>query len=149
MTATDRADSDEAPEGGLPELTEEYLGQLNAKLGLRLTEATPDRVVGTIPVEGNRQPYGLIHGGANAALIEALGSVAAALNAPEGRIAVGLELSCTHHRAAVDGLVTGVCVPLSRGRTISTFDVVLTDENGRRTCTGRLTCVLRDRPPAS
>jgi uncharacterized protein (TIGR00369 family) len=149
VTATDRADSDEAPEGGLPELTEEYLGQLNAKLGLRLTEATSDRVVGTIPVEGNRQPYGLIHGGANAALIEALGSVAAALNAPEGRIAVGLELSCTHHRAAVDGLVTGVCVPLSRGRTISTFDVVLTDENGRRTCTGRLTCVLRDRPPAS
>jgi 1,4-dihydroxy-2-naphthoyl-CoA hydrolase len=127
----------------------EMLGQLNVKLGLRIVEASPDRVVGTIPVEGNRQPYGLLHGGANAALIEALGSVAAVLNAPEGRIAVGLELSCTHHRAARDGLVTGVCTPLSTGRTVSTFEVVVTDEDGRRTCTGKLTCVLRERPPGS
>jgi uncharacterized protein (TIGR00369 family) len=127
----------------------EALGQLNLKLGMEIVEATPERVVGTIPVEGNRQPFGLLHGGANAALIEALGSIAAAVNAPEGSVPVGLELSCTHHRAARSGVVTGVCVPISTGRTVSTFEVTVTDEAGRRTCTGRLTCVLRERPPGS
>ena len=142
MTATELTD-------WLTSGSPEALGQLNLKLGMRITEATPDRVVGTIPVEGNRQPYGLMHGGANAALIEALGSVAAVLNAPEGRVAVGLELSCTHHRSARSGLVTGVCVPIASGRTVSTFEVTLTDEDGRRTCTGRLTCIVRERPPGS
>ena len=142
MTATELTD-------WLTSGSPDALGQLNLKLGMKILEASPDRVVGTIPVEGNRQPYGLMHGGANAALIEALGSVAAAINAPEGRIAVGLELSCTHHRAATAGEVTGVCVPITTGRTVSTFEVVLTDEDGRRTCTGRLTCILRERPPGS
>ncbi|HEY0638345.1 MAG TPA: hotdog fold thioesterase [Pseudonocardiaceae bacterium] len=118
-------------------------------MGIELVEVTPERVVGTVPVKGNRQPYGLLHGGANAVLAETLGSVAAAVNAGPGRAAVGLELSCTHHRAAVDGLVTGVCVPLHRGRTTATYEIVLTDSGGRRTCTARLTCVLRDTPPAS
>ncbi|HEX3790040.1 MAG TPA: hotdog fold thioesterase [Pseudonocardiaceae bacterium] len=123
------------------------MGEFNQKLGLKLLSAAPERVVGTVPVEGNRQPYGLLHGGANAALAEALGSVAAVLNAEPGRIAVGLELSCTHHRAARSGLVTGVCTPLHVGRSTSTFETVITDEDGRRTCTARLTCVVRERPP--
>ena len=121
--------------------------QLNTRLGIEILEATPERVVGTLPVKGNRQPYGLLHGGASACLAETLGSVAAALNAGPDRAAMGVELSCTHHRAVSDGLVTGVCRPLHVGRSISTFEIVLTDESGRRTCTARLTCALRDRPP--
>ena len=69
-------------------------------MGIEITEWDPKRVVGTMPVAGNLQPYGLLHGGANATLAETIGSVAAALNAPDGRVALGLELSCTHHRAA-------------------------------------------------
>jgi 1,4-dihydroxy-2-naphthoyl-CoA hydrolase len=122
--------------------------QLNTRMGVEIVEASPERVVGTVPVKGNRQPYGLLHGGANAVLAETLGSTAAALNAGPDRAAVGLELSCTHHRAAVDGLVTGVCTPLHVGRSVSTFQIVITDQHGLRTCTARLTCVLRDRPPA-
>lgn len=134
----------------LPPMPDQWADeQLNAKVGIELVEAGPDRVVATMPVKGNRQPYGLLHGGANAVLAEMLGSVAAALNAGPGRAAVGLELSCTHHRAAVDGLVTGVCTPLHVGRTVSTFEIAITDEGGRRTCTARLTCLLRDRPPGS
>ncbi|MBN9741938.1 hotdog fold thioesterase [Amycolatopsis sp. A1MSW2902] len=123
--------------------------QLNDKIGLKLVELTPERVVGTIPVEGNLQPYGLLHGGANATVAEALGSVLAALNAGPERAAMGLELSCTHHRAVRSGTVTGVATPLHVGRGTITSEIVLTDDEGRRTCTARLTCVVRDRPPGA
>ena len=123
--------------------------QLPARMGISITDPNPDKLVATMPVAGNRQPFGLLHGGANAVLAETLGSIAAALNAPPGRVPLGLELSCTHHRAALDGLVTGVCTPLHTGRSTSTFEIVITDAGGRRTCTARLTCILRERPPGS
>ncbi|MDT7724905.1 MAG: 1,4-dihydroxy-2-naphthoyl-CoA hydrolase [Actinomycetota bacterium] len=123
--------------------------QLNEKVGMKLLEVTPERVVGTIPVEGNLQPYGLLHGGANAVLAEALGSMVAALNAGATRAAMGLELSCTHHRAVRSGVVTGVATPLHVGRGTITTEIVITDDQGRRTCTARLTCVVRDRPPGA
>jgi uncharacterized protein (TIGR00369 family) len=123
--------------------------QLNDKVGMKLTEVSPERVVGTIPVEGNLQPYGLLHGGANAVLAEALGSTVAALNAGPDRAAMGLELSCTHHRAVRSGIVTGVATPLHVGRGTITAEIVISDDQGRRTCTARLTCVIRDRPPGA
>jgi uncharacterized protein (TIGR00369 family) len=125
------------------------IGEFNEKIGLQLVEVTKDRVVGTLPVEGNRQTYGLIHGGANASLAEVLGSIAAAVNAGPTRTAMGLELSCTHHRAARGGRVTGVCTPLHVGRNVSTWETVITDDQGRRTCTARLTCVIKDNPPGA
>jgi 1,4-dihydroxy-2-naphthoyl-CoA hydrolase len=139
------------------EALEQYAGvdpavadqQLNEKIGMKLLEVTPERVVGTIPVEGNLQPYGLLHGGANAVLAEALGSTVAALNAGADRAAMGLELSCTHHRAVRSGLVTGVATPLHVGRGTITAEIVITDDQGRRTCTARLTCVVRDKPPGA
>jgi 1,4-dihydroxy-2-naphthoyl-CoA hydrolase len=146
VTAIDNASGFE-PSAFTVEIAMETRGQFNERLGLQFIEVSPERVVATLPVDGNRQPYGLLHGGANAALAETLGSVAAVLNAPAGKAAVGLELSCTHHRAARVGLVTGVCTPLHVGRTTSTFETVITDEDGKRTCTARLTCLIRDAPP--
>lgn len=122
--------------------------QLNTLVGIQFTELAAGRVVGTIPVAGNRQPYGLLHGGASCVLAEALGSVAAALHAGEDRAAVGVALTATHHRAATAGLVTGVCTPLQEGRTMASYLIELTDEDGRRICTATLMCALRDRPPA-
>ncbi|GAB2970227.1 hotdog fold thioesterase [Amycolatopsis acidiphila] len=122
--------------------------QLNDKIGLSLLEVGAQRVVGTMPVDGNRQPYGLLHGGANAVLAEALGSTVAALNAGPDKMTVGFELSCTHHRGVRAGVVTGTAVPLHVGRSTITTEIVLTDESGRRTCTARLTCIVRDRPGA-
>jgi 1,4-dihydroxy-2-naphthoyl-CoA hydrolase len=119
--------------------------QLNDKMGLTFVEVSARRVVGTIPVDGNRQPYGLLHGGANAVLAEALGSTVAALNAGPDKMTVGFELSCTHHRGVQDGLVTGTAVPLHVGRGTITTEIVLTDSAGRRTCTARLSCIVRDR----
>jgi len=126
-----------------PEYAEQ---QLDDKLGISYVEVSPERVVATMPVKGNLQPYGLLHGGANAALAESLGSMCAALNATEGRVSLGLELSCTHHRAVREGVVTGVATPVHVGRSTVTVAIELTDEQGRRTCTARLTCVLRDNP---
>jgi uncharacterized protein (TIGR00369 family) len=132
--------------GVRPEVADQLLQD---KMGIEITEWNPERVVATMPVEGNRQPYGLLHGGANATLAETIGSVAAALNAPEGRVALGLELSCTHHRAARDGLVTGVATPVHVGRSTSTYEIVITDEEGKRTCTARLTCIVRAAAPGA
>ena len=138
-----------AGSGFTVDMLNSMMGEFNQRIGMKLIEVSPERVIGTVPVEGNRQPYGLIHGGVNAALGETLGSVAAAVNAGPARAAMGLELSCTHHRAATSGLVTGVCTPLHVGRTVSTFETVITDDQGRRTCTVRLTCLLRDNPPGT
>lgn len=120
------------------------MGELNDKLGVVLVEAGPQRLVATMPVAGNRQPYGLLHGGASVALAESLGSLLAALHCPPDRSAVGIEINATHHRSALSGLVTGTTVPLSVGRTLVTSETVVTDEEGRRVCTVRLTCLLRE-----
>ncbi len=123
--------------------------QLAKLMGIELVELSLDEVVGTMPVAGNRQPFGLLHGGANAVLAETLGSTLSALHALPERFPVGLELSCTHHRSATEGLVTGVARPLHVGRSTSTTEIVITDADGRRTCTAKLTCLHRDTRPSS
>lgn len=121
---------------------------LEERMGLELLEASAERVVGRIPVEGNTQPYGLLHGGASCVLAEALGSVGSALHAGRGRIAVGIEINATHHRSATRGHVTGTATPVHLGRTLSTWTIEITDDDGARVCTARLTCMLRDAPAA-
>ncbi|MGH8966831.1 MAG: hotdog fold thioesterase [Actinomycetes bacterium] len=121
--------------------------QLADRMGIKLVTLTLDEVVGTLPVAGNRQPFGLLHGGANAVLAETLGSTLSALHALPHRFPVGLELACTHHRAATEGVVTGVARPIHIGRSTSTTEIILTDEDGRRTCTAKLTCLHRDTQP--
>ncbi|MET9197393.1 hotdog fold thioesterase [Streptomyces olivaceus] len=122
-------------------------GHLGTRMGIQIVEASADRVVGTMPVEGNTQPYGLLHGGASAALAETLGSVGSMLHGGSSKIAVGVDLNCTHHRGARSGLVTGVARPVHRGRTTATYEIVVSDEQDRRVCTARLTCLLRDVNP--
>ncbi|MGH3944692.1 MAG: PaaI family thioesterase [Pseudonocardiaceae bacterium] len=121
--------------------------QLTERMGIKITEWDPERMVGTMPVAHNRQPLGLLHGGASAVLAETLGSMAGWLWSMPDRVPLGMELSCSHHRAATGGEVTGVCTPLHRGRTVATFEIRISDEQARPICTARLTCLLRDRPP--
>ena len=118
-------------------------GELNGRMEVEIVEASAERVVGTMPVEGNRQPYGLLHGGASVVLAESLGSVLAQLNAPEGRQAVGVDINATHHRSALSGTVTGTASVLSAGRSAVTSEIVVRDDEDRRVCTVRLTCFLR------
>ena len=120
---------------------------LAGRMGIKIVEASAQRVVGTMPVEGNTQPYGILHGGASCVLAESLGSLGSALQAGPGRFTVGIEINATHHRAARSGLVTGVATLVHGGRTMSTFDIVITDEDGKRVCTARLSCLHRDAVP--
>jgi 1,4-dihydroxy-2-naphthoyl-CoA hydrolase len=120
---------------------------LPGRMGIKILEASSQRVVGTMPVAGNTQPYGLLHGGASCVFAETLGSLGSALHAGPGRVTVGIEISATHHRGASAGLVTGVATLLHGGRTLTTYEIVITDEQGRRVCTSRLTCLLRDAVP--
>lgn len=115
------------------------------RMGIVLLEASAERAVGTMPVDGNTQPFGLLHGGASCVLAETLGSTAASLHAQEtfGGFALGVEISATHHRGARSGLVTGVATALHLGGSIASYEIVISDESGQRVCTARLTCLLR------
>ena len=132
-------------------ITEAFLAAskdtLVERMGITVLEATAQRVVGTMPVAGNTQPYGLLHGGASCVLAETLGSLGAALHAGPERVTVGIEIGATHHRAASAGQVTGTASLLHGGRTTTTYEIVITDDQGRRVCTSRLTCLLIDRVP--
>ena len=119
-------------------------GALAHTMGITFREVRVERLVATMPVEGNTQPYGLLHGGASCALAESLGSTGAALHAGQDRIAVGIEINATHHRAVREGTLTGVATPLHLGRTLATYEVVVSDDAGRRVCTARVTCALRN-----
>src|SRR5713226_10511353 len=139
--------ADSSDQLDLSELNEAYPDALPHRMGIKITEASAMRVVGTMPVAGNTQPYGLLHGGASCVLAETLGSVGAALHAGLDRFTVGIEINATHHRSATSGLVTGVATRLHGGRTLATYDVTITDERGRRVCTARLSCLIRDALP--
>ncbi len=123
----------------------EGMGGLNDKMGIELTEISAERVVGTMPVAGNTQPYGLLHGGASVVLAETLGSVGSAVHAAPDKLSVGIEINATHHRSATSGTVTGVATAIHLGRTTATYEVVITDERGKRVCTSRITCALLPR----
>lgn len=122
------------------------LGELDEKMGVRILEQSAERVVATMPVAGNRQSFGLLHGGASVAFAEALGSWAAVIHAGPGRSAVGLDVNATHHRSVRSGLVTGVATAIRLGRKVTSHEVVLTDEDGNRLCTVRITNLIVEAP---
>lgn len=132
----------------LPDWFDDIRSPLDEKMGFVLTELSPQRVVGSIPVDGNQQPFGLLHGGASGVLIESLGSMGAVAHGrADGKVAVGVDLNVTHLRAVRSGRVTGVATALHLGRSTAVYQVELTDDQGRTTAVGRLTCQLLPQPP--
>ncbi len=132
-----------------PELIERLVatggGELTRKMGIEFLELSAEHSVATMPVVGNTQVLGLLHGGAHVVLGESLGSISSAIHAGPGRYAVGIEINATHSRSITEGLVTGTCTALVLGRTLCTHEIVMTDESGRRLSTVRMTNMLRDR----
>ena len=137
------------PENLDPELVERLVssggGALARKMGIEFLELTAERSVATMPVEGNTQVIGILHGGAHVVLGESLGSVSSAIHAGPGRVAVGIEINATHSRSVAAGTVTAVCTAINLGRTLATHEIVVTDEEGRRLSTVRMTNFLKDR----
>jgi uncharacterized protein (TIGR00369 family) len=141
-------ENDDVQEDFLAAVRRRGAGALGAKMGIEFIEFSAERAVARMPVEGNTQPAMLMHGGAYVVLGESLGSVAANLHAGEDRLAVGIEINATHHRSATSGWVTGVCTPIHLGRTLTTHEIVVTDETGRRCSTIRITNLIKDAPKA-
>ena len=123
-------------------LRERGQGALDIKMGIQLIEASPQRLVATMPIEGNTQPIGLLHGGANVVLAESLGSIGTQLHAGPERKIVGVDINATHHKSATSGLVTAVATPVSLGKTMCCYEIVITNDQGERTCTARITCLI-------
>ncbi len=118
------------------------VGSLVSKMGIVFTHMSTESMVATMPVAGNTQVTGLLHGGAHVVLAETLGSFAAAFHAGTERGVVGIEINATHHRGISGGLVTGTATPIHLGRTLTTHEVVMTDETGRRLSTCRITNMI-------
>lgn len=119
-------------------------GALDKKMGIEIIEASPERLVATMPVEGNTQPIGLLHGGANVVLAESLGSIGTHLHAGADRKIVGVDINATHHKSATSGIVTAVATAISLGKTLCSYNVEIKNEKGERTCTARITCLILD-----
>ena len=144
---TDQAQMDEqARMTGMEWATQRGMGALAQKMGIEFTEFSVERSVGTMPVEGNTQPVGLLHGGAYVVLGESLGSMAANLHAGPSRLAVGVDINATHTRSATSGIVTGVCTPIHLGRSMTVHEIVVTDDQGRRCSTIRITNMIKEMP---
>lgn len=131
---------------GMAWVVKRGMGALAEKMGMEFTEFSIDRCVATMPVEGNTQPVGLLHGGAYVVLGESLGSMAANLHAGAGRLAVGVDINATHTRSAKSGIVTGVCTPIHLGRSVTVHEIVVTDDQGKRCSTIRITNMIKDLP---
>jgi uncharacterized protein (TIGR00369 family) len=127
-----------------PDLPAEYaqLGALNVKMGFELLKMTPEEVIGRMPVAGNTQPYGLWHGGASCVLAETLASLGSFMYAQPERVSVGVDINATHHRSVTAGWVTGTATALQLGRSVASYEIVITDDPGKRVCTARVTCQL-------
>ncbi|MFM1784126.1 MAG: hypothetical protein RLZZ579_403, partial [Actinomycetota bacterium] len=107
------------------------MGDLAEKMGIQLLELSAERAVATMPVSGNTQPLGVLHGGAHVVLAESLGSMAANVHAHPWGYAVGIELNASHHASITEGVVTGICTAVKLGRSLTTHEIKMTDESGK------------------
>jgi 1,4-dihydroxy-2-naphthoyl-CoA hydrolase len=119
-------------------------GPLSDKMGIQYHELSPEFSSATMPVEGNTQSFGILHGGAYVVLGEGLGSISANLHAGPSRRAVGIEINATHTGSATHGFVIAECRALHLGRTLTSHEIVVRDENGRRLSTVRITNLIKD-----
>lgn len=127
-------------------VAENGAGELAKAMGIEFLEFTVERTVGRMPVLGNRQTVGFLHGGAYVVLGETLGSLAANLHAGPGRLAVGVDINATHTRSATEGYVTAVCTPVHLGGSLAVHEIVVTDDQGRRCCTMRMSNMIKAMP---
>ena len=124
-------------------------GSIGGVLDITVISANKDRVVATMPIGPNqRQQVGYLHGGASVTLAESLASLGAALNIDMDRQMVfGLEINANHLRPKRDGMLTGVAMPIHKGRTTHVWEIKISDENDKLVCISRCTIAIVDRPP--
>lgn len=136
-------------EQALAVMKQRGLGALADRMGIKLVELSADRAVATMPVDGNTQPIGLLHGGAHVVLAESLGSFAANVHAHPWGYAVGIEINASHISSVSSGVVTGTCTALKLGKSLTVHEVKMTDEKGQLLSIVRITNFLRPKPTSA
>jgi 1,4-dihydroxy-2-naphthoyl-CoA hydrolase len=134
-----------SPEELTKALNEYGLGELAERMGMKLIEVSANKTIGTMPVQGNRQPLGLLNGGANAILAETLGSIAANVAAYPDRVAVGVDINVTHHKGVKDGFVKGIATPLHIGKTTGSYLIEILNDKDERSASARLTVFFKEK----
>lgn len=132
-----------ASDQALEVMQQRGLGALANRMGIKLVELSAEKAIATMPVEGNTQPIGLVHGGAYVVLGESLGSFAANVHAHPWGYAVGIEINATHHKSATKGVVTGTCTAIKLGKTLTSHEIKVRDEEGDLLSTIRITNLIR------
>jgi uncharacterized protein (TIGR00369 family) len=136
-------------EHALAVMKQRGLGALADRMGIKLVELSADRAVATMPVDGNTQPIGLLHGGAHVVLAESLGSFAANVHAHPWGYAVGIEINASHISSVSSGVVTGTCTAIKLGKSLTVHEVKMTDEKGQLLSIVRITNFLRPKPTSA
>ena len=119
---------------------------LSTTLGIEIIEATPEKVVATMPIEARvHQPFGLLHGGASVALAETVASVGGVVSVMgEGKTAVGQEINANHLRGKRDGVVTATATPIHKGKRSHVWHIEIKDEEDKMICISRCTLAIID-----
>ena len=120
-------------------LNQACAGTAIGRAGIEFTELTAEVTTATMPVAGNTQPFGLLHGGASALLAESVASAAANMWAGKDRMAVGVDLSITHMRSVRKGIVTGTARALHLGGSSAVYEIEIRDEDAHLIAHSRLT----------
>jgi uncharacterized protein (TIGR00369 family) len=121
-------------------------GKLAIKMDMQFHELSAEYSVASIPGEGNTQSFGIMHGGAYGVLGESMGSIAANIHRHNLGIqghAVGIEVNATHTGSGKSGFVIGVCKAVHLGRTLTTHEIAISDQNGKRLSTVRITNLIK------
>ena len=129
----------------LEKLNQFSANTMNELLGIRITELGENYIKATMPVDKRtHQAYGILHGGASAALAETLGSIGSVIIVdPEQYICVGVEINANHIRSVRDGFVTGTAVPLHIGASSHVWEIKILDKNDKLVCVSRLTVFVK------
>jgi 1,4-dihydroxy-2-naphthoyl-CoA hydrolase len=125
-------------------------GGFNEVMGLVITSATLERVVGHLDLDAavHLQPFGIVHGGVYCGIVESLASVGAAINVMPERTSAGIENQTSFLRSISSGRVEGVATPIQRGRQMHLWQVEIRDDQQRLLAHGRVRLVIRDMPKA-
>ena len=150
VSETETSEKDQAkkmPSENLVEILNNTLGGFNIAMGLYFVEASLSKLVAKVPVtETLYQPYGLVHGGVYASIIESLCSAGAAMNVfTNGGSAVGIENTTSFLRAVRSGVLTCTATPLVMGRRSHVWEANVHDDQGRLAATGRVRLMILEK----
>ena len=128
----------------LKRINDSIQNTMTSTIGIEITDIGDDFICGKMPVnERTTQPFGLLHGGASAALAETLGSIGGGIKVySNNETVVGIEINANHLKSVWDGWVYGKATPIRIGKKIQVWNIEITNEDDDLICVSRLTLAV-------